>query len=330
MNETVVVTGGTGFVAGWAVVALLRRGYRVRATVRSLTREAELRRAIGAQVDPGERLEGVAADLTADAGWPEAMAGCRFVLHIASPMAGLGPDALVATAVEGTRRVLGAAVAAGAERVVMTSSTAACTLAKPIAAAIDETVWTDPAQPGLAAYRRSKVLAERTAWEIMAGQPTSLVTLLPGAIFGPALNPDQDGSVGIVRGLMQGRPKFLPRLAFNIIDVRDLAEMHVAAMTAPEAAGERFILMGEALWFREVAQALRARLGARAARVPTTPLPDWAARFLAAGFSARMRELLPLLGRTQKFSSEKARRVLGFAPRPAADTVADCGASLNT
>lgn len=328
MDDIVVVTGGTGFVAGWTIVALLRRGYRVRATVRSLARGADLRRAVAAEVDPGDRLEVVAADLTDDSGWPEAMAGCRFVLHIASPMAGLAPDALVATAVEGTRRVIGAALAAGVERVVMTSSTAACTLAKPIAASIDETVWTDPSQPGLAAYRRSKVLAERTAWDLVARQPTSLVTLLPGAIFGPALNPDQGGSVAIIRGLMQGRPKLLPRLAFNIVDVRDLAQMHVAAMTAPEAGGERFILMGEALWFREVAQALRARLGARAAKVPTMPLPDWAARFLAAGFSTRMRELLPLLGRTQKFSSEKARRVLGFAPRPAADTVADCGASL--
>lgn len=327
MVDTVVVTGGRGFVAGWAIIELLRRDYRVRATIRDLGNEADLRRAVGTAIDAGDRLEVARADLTADAGWAEAMAGCRYVLHIASPMAGLAEDKLIATAVEGTRRVISAAVAAGVERVVMTSSTAACTLAKPIPGAIDESIWTDPGQHGLAAYRRSKVLAERVAWEIVAGTATELTSLLPGAIFGPALRPNQAGSVSIIRGLLEGRPHYLPRLAFNIVDVRDLAAMHAAAMTNPDAAGERFILMGEALWFRDVAQVLRARLGERAADVPTARLPDWAARVLACA-SPKMRELLPLLGRTQKFSTEKARRVLGFAPRPAADTVADCGASL--
>lgn len=327
MVDTVLVTGGRGFVAGWAIVELLRRGYRVRATIRDLANEADLRRAVGTAIDAGDRLEVARADLTADAGWAEAMAGCRYVLHIASPMAGLAEDALIATAVEGTRRVMSAAVAAGVARVVMTSSSAACTLAKPIPGAIDESIWTDPGQPGLAAYRRSKVLAEQAAWEIVSGTATQLTTLLPGAIFGPALRREQSGSVSIIRGLLEGRPRYLPRLAFNIIDVRDLAAMHVEAMAKPDAAGERFILMGEALWFRDVARVLHQRLGARATGVPTTSLPDWAARTLAA-FSPRMRELLPLLGRTQKFSTEKARRVLGFAPRPAADTVAECGASL--
>ncbi|HEX5959104.1 MAG TPA: NAD-dependent epimerase/dehydratase family protein, partial [Hyphomicrobiaceae bacterium] len=267
------------------------------------------------------------ADLSSDAGWPEALAGCRFVLHIASPMSGLDGDTLIATAVDGTRRVLGAAIAAGVERLVMTSSTAACTPAKPLRRAIDESDWTDPEQPGLASYRRSKVLAEQAAWDAVAGSRTALVTLLPGAIFGPALAPDQAGSVSIIRGLLQGRPRLLPRLAFNITDVRDLAAAHVTAMTTPEAAGERFIVMGEPLWFGEVARVLHDRLGDRAAKVPTAPLPDWAARALAF-VSPQMRELLPLLGRTQKFSSAKAKRVLGFAPRPPSDTVADCGASL--
>lgn len=299
MAETVLVTGGTGFVAGWAIIELLRRGYRVRATVRSLAREASLRHAIAARVDPGDGLKLVMADLTSDAGWSQAMAGCRFVLHIASPMAGIEGDALIAAAVQGTRRALTAAADAGVERVVMTSSTAA----------------------------RSKVQAERAAWDVMVGKATVLTTLLPGAIFGPALTPDQSGSGGIIRALLQGRPRLLPRLAFNITDVRDLAAMHANAMATPEAAGERFIVMGEALWFREVAQVLRARLGERARVVPTTPLPDWAARLLAK-VSPQMRELLPLLGRTQTFSSGKAERVLGFTPRPPADTIADCGASL--
>ena len=328
MTDTVLVTGGTGFVAGWAIIELLRRGYRVRTTVRNVAREGELRRAIATEVDPRDRLELAVADLTHDAGWPQAMAGCRFVLHIASPLAGLEGDALIATAVEGTRRVLEAAVGAGVERVVMTSSTAACTPAKPLPRAIDEFDWTDPEQPGLAAYRRSKAMAERAAWDFIAGKATVLTTLLPGAIFGPALTPDQGGSVGIIRGLLHGRPPLLPRLAFNITDVRDLAAMHVKAMITPEAAGECFIVMGDVLWFGEVAQVLRDRLGNRAARVPRLLLPDWSARALAK-VSPQMRELLPLLGRTQRFSSEKAKRILDFTPRPPADTVADCGASLS-
>lgn len=327
MSETVLVTGGTGFVAGWAIVELLERGYTVRTTVRDLARKAELREMIARRVDPGERLEFVAADLLNDGGWREAMAGVRCVLHIASPLSAGSDDEIVATAVWGTRRVMEAAIQAGVERVVMTSSTAACTPPSPLPRPIDETDWTDPNQPGLAAYRRSKVLAEREAWKVVSGTKTQLVTLLPGAIFGPALSPHQTGSVGIIRGLLRGQPGLLPRLAFNITDVRDLAALHVTAMTTPAAAGERFIVMGKALWFHEVAGVLRARLGAKAARVPTTRMPDWAARLLAR-FSPRMHELMPLLGRTQAFSAGKARRLLGFAPRPPEDTVADCGASL--
>jgi len=190
-------------------------------------------------------------DLEADAGWPEAVSGCDFVLHIASPL-GTGAaneGALVDTAREGTLRVLRAAANAGARRVVLTSSTAACTPAKPRARAIDETDWTDPDQPGLAAYRRSKAIAERAAWDFMAGKATQLATILPGAIFGPVLSRERLGSVAIVERLLAGQPPALPRLAFNITDVRDLAEAHVSAMTAPGAAGERFITLGEALWY---------------------------------------------------------------------------------
>lgn len=314
-------------MAGWAIVELLRRGYQVRATIRDLSRAAELRQVIAAEVDPGDRLEFVAADLTADEGWAAAMAGCRYVLHIASPLAGLDEKALIATAVEGTHRVLSSAIDAGIEHVVMTSSTAACTPAAPLPRPIDEADWADPDQPGLAAYRRSKVLAERAAWALMENTATHLTTLLPGAIFGPVLAPDQEGSVSIIRRLLQGRPALLPRLAFNIVDVRDLAAIHVDALEKPAVYGERFILMGDALWFGDVARILRDRLGQRAAKVPTLRLPDWAARCVAL-FSPRMRELMPLLGRTQKFSSEKAKRMLGFTPRPAADTVTDCAVSM--
>jgi dihydroflavonol-4-reductase len=328
MAQTVLVTGGTGFVGCWAIVELLRRGFVVRATVRSPAKAASLRAVIARHVDAADRLSAVTADLTADAGWDGAAAGCGYVLHIASPL-GTETDeaALLAAAREGTLRVLAAAVDAGVRRVVLTSSTAACTPAKPLKRAIDENDWTDPDQPGLAAYRRSKTLAERAAWEFMAGKATGLTTILPGAIFGPVLSPDQAGSVTIIRRLLAGQPPALPRLAFNVTDVRDLVDLHIRAMTASEADGRRFIAMGDALWYGEVAAALRARLGDRAAKVPTAALPDLAARALAA-VSPEMKAMLPLLGRTQAFSTERARRLLGYAPRPAVDTVADCAESL--
>ncbi len=328
MSQTVLVTGGTGFVGGWAIVELLRQGWTVRSTVRSLEREAGLRAAIRREVDPGERLQLVAADLNADAGWAEAMAGCAYVLHIASPMGEAGDDqSLIATARDGALRVLRAAVDAGVQRVVMTSSTAACTPAKPVERAITEDDWTDPDQPDLSGYRRSKVLAERAAWDFMQGKATELTTILPGAIFGPVMRREQLGSVGIIQRLLDGQPPALPRLGFNITDVRDLAALHVRAMTEPAAAGQRFIALGEALWYGDVAATLKDRLGAAASKVPTAAMPDLIAKGLAA-VSPQMKALLPLLGRTQRFSHDKASRILGYAPRPPRDTVADCGASL--
>jgi nucleoside-diphosphate-sugar epimerase len=329
MAETVLVTGGTGFVGGWTIVRLLQQGHAVRTTVRSLASEAALRAAIATEADPEGRLSVVAADLTSDGSWPAAVEGCDAVLHIASPIGESAGDdaATIAGALDGTRRVLQAAIGAGVRRVVMTSSTAACTPAKPLDRAIDESDWTDPDQPDLSAYRKSKVLAERAAWDLVADTKTELVTLLPGAIFGPVLSRERLGSVAFIQRLLRGQPPALPRLAFNITDARDLADLHVRAMTTPEAAGQRFIALGEALWYGDMARALKERLGARAAKVPTAAMPDLVFKGLAA-VNPQMKALLPLLGRTQPFSNDRARQVLGYAPRPPAETIADCGASL--
>jgi nucleoside-diphosphate-sugar epimerase len=263
-----------------------------------------------------------------DGGWKAAAEGCEYVLHIASPLGdGRDDETLLKAACEGTLRVLKAAVAAGARKVVLTSSTAACTPASPLDRPIVESDWTDPEQPGLSTYRKSKVLAEQAAWSFMSDQKTALTTILPGAIFGPVLTPTQQGSVNIIRLLLAGKPALLPRIAFNITDVRDLAEVHIRAMTSSAADGERFITLGDPLWFREVANVLRERLGEAATKVPTRRMPDIAARVLALA-SPQMRALMPLLGRTQKFSREKAERVLNFAPRAAETTVSDCGQSL--
>jgi nucleoside-diphosphate-sugar epimerase len=329
MAEQVLVTGGTGFVAGWTIVELLKRGYRVRVTVRNAKAETSCREAVARITDLDSRLSFAFADLMADDGWNNAAEGCDYVLHIASPLGTAGNDGetIIEAARGGTLRVLKAAVDAGAKKVVMTSSTAACTPANAEARVIDERDWTDPDQQGLSVYRRSKVLSERAAWSFMSGKSTKLITILPGAIFGPVLRRDQQGSVNIIRLLLAGRPPFLPRLAFNITDVRDLAELHVRAMVSSEADGERFIAMGEALWFREVADALKDGLAEGANRVPARDMPDVVARLLA-NFSPQMKALLPLLGRTQKFGREKAQRVLKFLPRPPWKTVVDCGGSL--
>jgi dihydroflavonol-4-reductase len=326
MSENVLVTGGTGFVAGWCIVELLERGYAVRTTVRSRSKEAAVRAVAG------DRAEIVVADLTRDEGWAEAVAGCDYVLHVASPLGSDGrsdPDAIIDAAREGTLRVLRAAVAAGVKRVVMTSSTAAATPTDSAAAVSDESVWTDPAGPAVTPYRRSKILAERAAWDFMAAHPgpTTLTTVLPVAIFGPVLARNGGSSVDVIQRLLTGRPPVLPRFGFTIVDVRDLADLHIRAMTAPDAAGERFIAGGGFMWLSEIAATLRSALGERAAKVPVRGVPDAVVRVLARVVPP-LRTLTPLLGRQLTFSSAKAQRMLGFAPRPAATTVVDTATSL--
>jgi nucleoside-diphosphate-sugar epimerase len=276
-------------------------------------------------------VEIAVADLTRDEGWADAVAGCDYVLHVASPLGADGrgnPDELIDAARDGTLRVLRAAVDAGVKRVVMTSSTAAAT---PSGAATvsDETVWTDPADRAVTPYRRSKVLAERAAWDFMAAHPgpTTLTTVLPVAIFGPVLSAAGGTSVEVIQRLLTGRPPVLPRFGFTVVDVRDLADLHIRAMTAPAAAGERFIAASDFLWLSEIAATLRSALGERAAKVPTRGVPDWLVRALAR-FLPPLRTLTPLLGRHLTFTSAKAQRMLGFAPRPARTTVVDTANSL--
>jgi nucleoside-diphosphate-sugar epimerase len=331
MRDTVLVTGGTGFIAGWCIAELLNGGYRVRTTVRNAAKQAAVRAAIALHVTSTDDLMFCVADLTADAGWDAAVAGCAYVLHVASPLGGSASDdanAMVAAARDGTLRVLRAATNAGVKRIVMTSAAATARPGDPTQIS-DESIWADPDDPQFDAYRRSKILAERAAWDFFASAPrrTEFTTILPGAVFGPVQSKDGWGSVRIIQGLLNGRPPGLPRLGFWVVDVRDLAALHVRAMTAPNAAGERFIGAGAFVWMADIAQALRTGLGERAARVPTRALPDFLVRTFAL-FVPQLRGLVPMLGRVNALTSEKARRVLGFAPRPAAETVVDCAESL--
>jgi len=333
MAEKVLVTGGTGFVASWVIVELLKRGYDVRATVRSAARAEAVRAATAKGGAATDKLEFAVADLTNDAGWDEAMKGCAHVLHVASPL-GTGAErdaeALIRPAREGTLRVLRAAVKAGVKRVVQTSSCGAATPVKMGAGTVsDEETWSDPLKQD--PYRRSKTLAEKAAWNFMKneGGKTEFTTILPSAVFGPVLSKDSLGSVQFILRLIDGRMPRIPNVGLSIIDVRDLAVAHVDSMTAPGAAGERLIVNGDFMWMRDVAFTLMKKLGhrGRGDKVPTKMLPDWIVH-VGANFSPALKTLKPLLHRSHRFSSEKARRIIGLKTRPATETVVDCAESL--
>lgn len=334
-DSMILVTGGTGYVGTWMIVEALRQGYRVRASLRSPGRATEVRAAVGQEVQADDRLSFVTADLGNDDGWSSAVDGCAYVLHVASPMGqGQARDVdLLGPARGGTLRVLKAAVQASIRRVVITSSVAA---AEPTrergtasAAAVDERTWTDPSAKDVGNYARSKTLAEKAAWEFIAQSKgvTTLATILPGMILGPVLGKEVSGSAEVVSRLLAGKVPALPRIGFNIVDVRDLVQLHLKAMVAPEASGQRFIAAGEFLWFSEIAALLRDRLGRRASRVTTRSMPDLVVQ-VAALFSAEAQFMRPMLGRRSTFSSAKAGQLLGFSGRPVADTVMDCAEGI--
>lgn len=335
MTETILVTGGSGFVAGWCIVRLLEAGHTVRATLRDLSKAEAVRRAVMTMVDPGERLSFVRADLTSDDGWDAALEGCDRVLHVASPLGSDGTESLEALtrpARDGTLRVLAAAKRADVKRVVVTSSCAAATPRDTAREGLaDETVWTDPQDPNLNAYRKSKAIAERAAWDWMHAHwdPTRLTTVLPAAVFGPILSREAMSSVALIQGLLNGRPPGVPRVGLNVVDVRDVADLHVRAMAAPQAEGRRFIAAGPFMWMRELTETLRARLGDRAVRVPRRQMPDVVVRLLAV-FVAQMRPLVPMIGRRISFSAQAAEQTLDWRARPAGDTLQDCAESLQS
>jgi len=332
-TKTVLVSGGSGFLGGWCVVELLRQGYAVRTTVRDLARESEVRSAVATQIDAGERLTVLAADLLADDGWAEAVTGCDHVLHVASPFPPVqpkDPDELIVPAREGTLRVLRAALDAGVGRIVVTSSVAAITgSGKAVSGRpLDERDWSDPENMEMTPYARSKTIAELAAWELARerGATEKLTTVNPGAIIGPLLGAGHSYSLQAIERLLGGMPG-VPRIGFSFVDVRDVADLEIKAMTAPEAGGERFVAVEEFMWMSEVATVLRERLGDDAAKVPTRAVPNLLVRAMAL-FDPGVRSILGQLGKRTTISSEKARTQLGWSPRPHDETIAECAQSL--
>jgi nucleoside-diphosphate-sugar epimerase len=331
-GESVLVTGGSGFIGSHTILNLLGAGYRVRTTVRSPEREATVRELLGAE--SSDALSFVIADLTDDAGWGEAVSGCDYVLHLASPFP-LGPpkheDDLIVPAREGALRVLAAARDARVKRVVMTSSFAAIGYGNPAPdRPFTEEDWTNPDGEGVSAYAKSKTLAERAAWDFIEreGAGLELAVVNPVGVFGPVLGPDFSTSIQLVKRLLDGAMPGIPRVGFGIVDVRDVADMHVRAMTAPGAAGERFLAVAGAFMpVSEIAAVLRERMGEDAKKVPTRMLPNWLVR-LVSRFDSSVKQIVPELGKVKEASNEKAKRVLGWAPRSNEEAIVASGESL--
>jgi nucleoside-diphosphate-sugar epimerase len=339
-GELVLVTGGSGFIGAHCIIQALRQGYKVRTSVRSLKREAEVRAMIKqGGVEAGEGLSFVEADLEKDAGWPEAVAGAAYVLHVASPFPPSIPkheDELIVPARDGALRVLKAARGAGVKRVVLTSSFAAIgygqapgtqgTGKKPF----DETNWTDPNGSDVRAYVKSKTIAEKAAWDWVAseGGGLELSVVNPVGVFGPVLGPDYSTSILLIQRLMDGAMPGCPRLYFGVVDVRDVADLHLMCMTNPAAKGERFLAVaGDFMSIVEIAKTLRARLGDAAKRVPKSEIPDFVVRLASMGDPA-VKQILPELGKYKNGANAKAVRVLGWRPRSREDAVVATAESL--
>ena len=338
MSDTVLVTGASGYIAGHCIVQLLGKGYRVRGTLRSLARADEVRSRLShtrGDGDPGEALSFVQAELCADAAtWDSAMRDVRYVLHVASPLPASAPkdlDELVIPARDGTLNVMRAAARASVERVVQTSSSSAAMygVKDPNQRLFDERDWTDPAHRDNVPYTISKTVAEQAAWAELLRLPRKLewVSILPGLVLGPVLDKDASASVAIIRKLMAGEIPGLPGFGWSIVDVRDIADLHLRAMETPGAADQRFIGSGDFVTMADMAAILKATLGARAAKVPTRRLPDVVVRLVGL-FDKEVRGQLFELGKVRRPSSRKAMEQLGWAPRPARETIAATGESL--
>jgi len=332
-QATVLVTGGSGYLARWCIGGLLDRGFTVRTTVRNRSSEASLRSLFPTAEGSG-RLRVFAADLLRDDGWKEAADGCEYVLHVASPFPPRepkNPDDLIIPARDGTLRVLELAVASGARRVVVTSSTAAVRNVggPPSQRPLTEEDWADPGNRKMGPYGRSKTIAERSAWDYAdrVDATDRLTVVNPSAIIGPLLGRRRSFSLQTVERVLDGDLPALPRLGFALVDVRDVADLHIRAMTAPAAAGQRLLGAGPFLWLADIAAILREELGAQASKVPTRRAPNALVRVIST-FDPSVRPVLNELGQRSDYSTDKARTLLGWTPRPVRESVLDCARSI--
>ncbi|HYQ69914.1 aldehyde reductase [Actinophytocola sp.] len=333
--DTVLVTGASGFIAGHCVEDLLRHGYAVRGTVRDVARREKVAHLTALAAELGGRLDFVAARLDTDEGWADAVAGCTYVLHVASPNPPAVPrdeDELVRPAVDGTLRVLRAAAASDTvRRVVLTSSASAVAAGRPEPKSGRHTEDDWSLVENCTPYEKSKTLAERAAWRFHAELPEQrrleMTTVIPGLVAGPLQRAEVTTSNESVHRLLNRSMPAVPRISWSLVDVRDVAVAHRLAMESPKAPGNRYICAGPDIWMRDMARVLADELGPKGFRVPTRNLPYWAL-WLAARFDPTLRLALGFVGRPELLSSEKAVDELGWRTRPAAQTLRDTAQSL--
>lgn len=332
-KPTVLVSGVSGFIAKHCAVEMLQAGYGVRGTVRSLKRADEVRATIAKHADVSH-LEFAQADLESDAGWPEAVTGCAYVLHVASPFPADQPrdeQDLIRPAVQGTLRVLKSAAAAGVQRFVQTSSMVAVMYGYPRdrTAPFAEADWSILDAPGVSAYAKSKTLAEKSGRDFMATDRSGMhySTVNPGLVLGPALDGDIGTSAEVIRLFLKGKYPGAPRLKIPVVDVRDVAKIHRLALETNVPGGGRYLAAADCLWMIEIARAIRDGLGDAARKVPNRELPDWLVRIVALVDGAA-RQSVPDLGKDFRVDNSRTRRALGIEFIPARDAAVALARSL--
>ena len=313
----VLVTGATGFIASHTILALVEKGYEVRGTARSASKATQLNATLSAYAGKPIEIELVSADLTKDEGWAEAMEGVTYLQHLASPIPNTlpkDPNELIIPAKEGALRALKAAKGAGVKRAVMTSSFASIGYgwgdSRPDV--LDESHWSNPDNiKDNTAYTRSKAIAEKAAWDYINsdGAGLELAVINPVAVLGPAMSGDVSASLELVTQPMMNKVPAFPKLTFGIVDVRDVAAAHVAAMEKPEAAGERFILGDRVLSFSEIGAVLREAYPDR--KLPKGELPNWFVRMLTV-VNPTLKQIVPELGKHRGFNNQKSKSALGI------------------
>lgn len=330
--KTVLVTGISGLIARHVALAFLDAGYRVRGTLRDMSKADGLRETLSRHTDIG-LLEFAEADLLGDAGWDEAVTGCEGVAHVASPNPLVQPkdeDKLVRPAVDGTMRVLRAAERHKVKRFVHTSSIFAVILGHPRDRThFDAGDWTDLNGAGVTPYGRSKTLAEKAARAFVRESGTAMryASINPGYVFGPALDREINASTEMIRLFLAGKYPGAPRLCLPVVDVRDVAKSHVMAMETDDLVNDRYLVVADCTWTIAITRALHEKLGSDGRRSPTRELPDWLV-WLIGLVDPAARGIRSELGKEIDIETGAARRLLGADFIPGIDSAVACAKSL--
>ena len=322
--EKVLVTGATGFIGLHCIHQLLNQGYAVNGSVRSPDRKNEIIEALQKHNTSTENLNLFTFNLTEDDGWDEGMEGCDYLLHVASPIAleNHNEDFFVKPAVEGVKRALKFAKKHNIKKVLLTSSVAAIFDSIEEKTYYDESDWSDPNNPTISHYAKSKTLAEKAAWEFIEKEnnPFELAVINPALVIGPALSGDLGESNKAIQMVVTGKMPVAVPLQFGYVDVRDVAAAHILAMQNPKSNGERFALAEKDLWYKDVAKVLRKNGFKKA---PMFSVPLWMAKIMA-NFIKELKLTLPYLGRLRSVEkTSKAKDILGWKPRPAEESILD-------